>query len=145
MATQKWDIQDDDELYAAIRDETDYGTAKLPSTDDTGTDIKGIVQSAKRLLALKADVTTFYDDRGIAVALLGIACAKAKGAVENSPVQVKDVSGENVTFRTSDGSSLQIEQYEEMTQLGLSESDKTDTAVHNIEFTNDYLNDSYGG
>lgn len=142
--SQPWDIQDDTTLKAAVRDETDYDSDTLPEVDDDGAGLDGLVKSAKRTLALKAGVTDFYDDRGIAVALLGIVCAKSKGAVENSPVVTKDVSGQNVTFRTTDGSSLQVSHYEEMTQLGLSESKETDDAIQNIRFTNDYLSDSAG-
>lgn len=134
--SEPWDIQSDSDLRDAVRDETQYGTSKLP-TDR----LDGLIGSAKRVLALKADVTSFYDDRGIAVALLGITCAKAKGAVENSPVRVKDLAGQNTTFRTSDGSSIQIADYEEMTELGLSESEKTDAGVKQIRFTNDFLHD----
>ena len=140
--TEPWDIQDDSDLQTAARDETDYDEGTLPTDSDSGADLQGIIESAKRTLALKAGVTDFYDDRGIAVALLGITCAKAKAAVENSPLQVRDVSGQNVTFRTSDGDSLQVAQYEEMTRLGLSESTKTDDAIQNITFTNDYFSDS---
>lgn len=140
--TEPWDIQDDSDLQAAVRDETDYDERTLPTSSDGGADLEGIIESAKRTLALQAGVTDFYDDRGIAVALLGISCGKAKAAAENSPLQVKDVSGQNVTFRTSDGDSLQVAQYEEMTQLGLSESTKTDDAIQNITFTNDYFSDS---
>jgi hypothetical protein len=142
--SQPWDIQDDSDLKAAVRDETDYDSSTLPATDADGTDLDGLIQSGKRVLALQADVTDFYGDRGIAVALLGIVAAKAKASVENSPLQVKNVSGQDVTFRTSDGDSLQVSEYEEMTQLGLSESDVTDDAIQNIRFTNDYLSDSAG-
>jgi hypothetical protein len=140
--TEPWDIQDDSDLQTAARDETDYDEGTLPANSDSGADLQGIIESAKRTLALKAGVTDFYDDRGIAVALLGITCAKSKATLENSPLQVKDVSGQNVTFRTSDGDSLQVAQYEEMTRLGLSESTKTDDAIQNITFTNDYFSDS---
>ena len=137
--SQQWDIQDDGDLKDAVRAETQYDEDALSRPD-----LDSHVASAKRVLALQADVTQFYDDRGIAVALLGITCARAKGAVENSPVRVKDVAGQNVTFRTPDGSSLQVEQYEEMTQLGLSESEKTDRGVQNIRFTRDFLSDTSG-
>lgn len=134
---QQWDITDDSELETAIRGETQYDEGKLSQSD-----LETVISSAKRVLALKAGVTSFYDDRGMAVALLGISCAKAKGSVENSPVQVKNVSGQDVTFRTSDGSSLQVSHYEEMTQLGLAESEKTDEGVRGIRFTNTYMTDS---
>ncbi|WP_158294345.1 hypothetical protein, partial [Halorubrum sp. SP9] len=106
-------------------------------------DLSGLVDSGKRVLALRADVSDFYGDRGLAVALLGIVCAKAKGAVENSPVRVDNVGPNDVTFRTSDGSSLQLGQYEEMTQLGLSEASAVDDAIQGIEFTNTHFNDAY--
>ena len=134
---QPFDIADDSALETAVRGETQYDDKRL-SPDD----LDALIQSAKRVLALRAEVTQFYDDRGTAVALFGLVCAKAKAAVENSPLQVKNVSGQDVTFRTSDGDSLQVEQYESMVQTGLSQSDKTDEAIQNIRFTHDYLNDS---
>lgn len=134
---EPWDITDDAMLRDAVYTETQYDEGKLPVED-----LKGLVDSAKRVLSLKAGVTTFYDDRGITVALLGITAAKAKGAVENSPVQVKDLAGQNVTFRTSDGESLQLGQYEEMTRLGLVESEKTEAGTTEIRFTNTYFTDS---
>jgi hypothetical protein len=135
--TQNWDITTDSELKSAVRTETQYDTGKLSDSD-----LDGLVDSAKRVLAIKADVTSFYDDRGLAVALLGVTCAKAKGAVENSPVVTKNLAGGDVTFRTSDGSSLQLAQYEAMTQDGLSESESTDAGPQPVRFTNDYFSDS---
>jgi len=64
---QPWDIQDDSDLRAAVRDETDYDEGTLPANNDGGADLQGIIESAKRTLALKAGVTDFYDDRGIAI------------------------------------------------------------------------------
>jgi hypothetical protein len=132
----QWDITSDAELQTAVRHETQYDSGKI-----TAPDLEGLIRSAKRVLSLKADVTSFYDDRGIAVALLGITAAKAKGSVENSPVQVKNLGTEDVTFRASDGTSLQLSQYEEMTQLGLTESDTTDAGVQNLRLTNTYFHD----
>jgi len=133
---EQWDITSDAELQAAVRHETQYDTGKI-STEG----LEGVVRSAKRVLSLKADVTSFYDDRGIAVALMGITCAKTKGSVENSPVQVKNLGTEDVTFRASDGTSLQLGQYEEMTRLGLTEADTTDAGVQGIRLTNTFLHD----
>jgi len=64
-----------------------------------------------------------------------------KGSVENSPVQVKNLGTEDVTFRASDGTSLQLGQYEEMTRLGLTESDTTDAGVQGLRLTNTFLHD----
>lgn len=135
--TEDWDITNDDDLKSAVRAETQYDDNRLP-TDD----LSGLLKSAKRVLALKANVTSFYDDRGLAVALLGIVCAKSKGAVENSPVVVENVAGQDVTFRASDGSSIQLGEYEEMTRLGLAESESTDAGTQGIEFTRTFLSDS---
>ncbi|TKX52836.1 hypothetical protein EXE42_15250 [Halorubrum sp. SP3] len=125
-----FDITSNSDLRAAVRDETQYSESHISEED-----LSGLVDSGKRVLALRADVSDFYGDRGLAVALLGIVCAKAKGAVENSPVRVDNVGPNDVTFRTSDGSSLQLGQYEEMTQLGLSEASAVDDAIQGIEFT----------
>lgn len=134
---ETWDITDDSELRDAVRTETQYDDGKL-----TTEDLKGLVKSAKRVMALKADVTSFYDDRGLTVALLGVVCAKAKGAVENQPVRVDNIGAGDTTFRTSDGSSLQLAEYEEMTQLGLTESEKTDAGTHEIHLTGTYYSDN---
>ena len=131
---ESFDITNDSDLQTAVYSETGYDDGKL-STDD----LASLIDSAKRVLALRADTTGFYDDRGTAVALLGVTCAKAKGRVENQPVQVKNLGTEDVTFRTSDGSSLQLGQYEQMTQLGLSNADNTDAGTTRIRFTNNYL------
>jgi len=134
--SEQWDITSDEELESAVRGETSYDTGKLSNEDFTE-----VLQSGKRVLSLKADVTSFYTDRGIAVALQGIVMAKAKGAVENQPVRVKNLGPDDVTFRTSDGSSLQLGQYEEMTRLGLTESEKTDAGTKPLVLTNTYFND----
>jgi len=134
---QSYDITSDSDLQTAVRTETGYDEGTL-STDD----LNSLIDSAKRVLALKVGVTSFYDDRGLAVALLGVTCAKAKGAVENSPVRVKNLAGQDVTFRTSDGSSLQLGQYEEMTQLGLAESEKTEKGVQRLELTGTFYSDT---
>lgn len=136
---EAYDIADDAELRDAVYTETQYSRDKHIDEDD----LKGLVDSGKRVLALRADVSGFYGDRGIAVALLGIVCAKAKGAVENSPVRVNNIGPNDVTFRTSDGSSLQLGQYEDMTQLGLSNAEAVDDAIQRVEFTNTHFNDSY--
>jgi hypothetical protein len=136
MPSEPWVITDDSGLRDAVRDETAYDTGKI----DTET-LKGLLDSAKRILALQADVTSFYDDRGITMALLGVTCIKAKSHVENQPVRVKNLAGEDVTFRTTDGSSLQVEEYEEMTRLGLAESDKTDKGTTEIRLTRTFLHD----
>jgi hypothetical protein len=134
----EYDITNDTELRAAVRTETQYDDARL-STED----LKGLVDSAKRVLALRAEATDFYGDRGLSVALLGVVCAKAKGAVENSPVRVKNISQDDVTFRTSDGSSLQVGQYETMVQVGLSNSEVAqDDSVQGLELTNTYFSGS---
>lgn len=135
--TEPYDITSDSDLKTAVRTETQYDEKAL-STDD----LNNLIESAKRVLSLKAGVTSFYDDRGLAVALLGVTAAKAKGSVENSPVRVDNLAGQDVTFRTSDGSSLQIAQYEDMTQLGLAESEKTDEGVQRLELTGTWLSDS---
>jgi len=135
--TKSWDITSDSDLKKAVRSLTQYDDGELPTAE-----LDELIKDSKRILALKAGVKDFYQDRGLAVALLGTLAARSKAAVENSPLQVKDVSGQNVTFRTSDGDSLQVAQYEEMTRLGLSESTETDDAIQNITFTNDYFSDS---
>jgi len=131
---EAFDITDDSELSDAVRSETGYSPNKL--SDD---DLSGVIDSAKRVLALRADTTGFYDDRGTAVALLGVTCAKTKGRMENQPVEVKDLGTDTVTFRTPDGSSLQLTQYEQMTQLGLSNADNTDAGTTSIRFTNNFM------
>lgn len=139
---QPYDITTDSELKAAVRDETQYDSNTLPESDPDQPDLNGLLKSAKRVLALRAGVEDFYQDRGLAVALLGVTCAKSKGAVENQPVQVKNIATGDVTFRTTDGSSLQIEQYEQMTELGLAESSATDAGTKDIVFTNTFLSDT---
>jgi hypothetical protein len=138
--TESWDITTDTELMNAVRNETQYTTDQLPTQSDADDDpdLEGLLQSAKRVLSLKGDITAFYDDRGTAVALLGVTCAKAKGAVENSPVVTKDLGAQNVTFRASDGSSIQLDEYEEMTRLGLAESETADSATQTVEFTHTF-------
>jgi len=136
--SETFDITTDTELQSALRTETAYDTDILPP-DDT----EGLISSAKRELALKADITNFYDDRGTAVALLGLLCAKAKGRVENQPVQVKNLGTEDVTFRTTDGSSLQLQQYEDMVQLGLSNADNTDTDTASLRLTNTHTHGTF--
>ncbi len=135
---EDWDVTSDSELKSAVRTLTQYDEDILSAED-----LDGIAQNGKRQLALRADVSDFYGDRGIAVALLGMTSALAKGAVENSPVRVDNVGPNDVTFRTSDGSSLQLGQYEEMTQLGLSEASAVDDAIQGVEFTNTHFNDAY--
>lgn len=133
---EPFDIQSDTDLKSAVRTETQYDDGKLPTGD-----LDGLVQSAKRELAVRAGVTTFYDERGIAVALFGLTCVKAKSAVENSPVVTKNIGPNDVTFRTPDGDSLQVTQYETMVQRGLSDAQSTSAGSQNIEFTRTFLTD----
>ena len=133
---EAFDIQGDSDLRDAVRTETQYDDADISTSD-----LDGLIDSAKRLLALRTDATSFYDDRGLAVALLGVTCGKAKGAVENEPVRVENIGPLDVTFRTTDGSSLQVEQYAEMTQMGLSHAASVDDAVQGIELTNTHYHD----
>lgn len=139
MPTEPFDITNDVDLRDAVRMETDYGEETLSPER-----LSGLVDSAKRILALKGGVTDFYEDRGLAVALQGVTCAKAKGTVENSPVRAESISAIDTTFRTTDGSSLQVEQYEEMVELGLSESQSADDGQDDIYLTNTYFSDSRG-
>jgi len=132
-----FDIIDDASLRDAVRGETGYSEDKLSVED-----LNDLTNSAKRLLSLRADTTDFYEDRGTAVALLGVTAIKAKGRVENQPVQVKNLGIDDVTFRTTDGSSLQVAEYEDMVQLGLSNADNTDVGTTSIRFTNTHLSDS---
>ena len=134
---ESFDIEDNNDLIRAAYSETHYDESHIETEE-----ARDLMQSAKRTLALKAGVTDFYDDRGLAVALLGTTCAKMKGAVENSPVRVDNVGPNDVTFRTSDGSSIQITQYEDMTQTGLANSSKTDAGVQRMELTGTWLNDT---
>ena len=129
-----WDITNDEQLKQAIRSLTSYDKNKLSESE-----LDGVISHAKRELALRADTTGFYDDRGMAVALLGISASVAKGRTENQPVQVKNLGTDDVTFRTSDGGSLQVTQYEQMTQLGLSNADNTDAGTTSIRFTNNFM------
>lgn len=138
--SEPFDIQDDSDLKDAVRGETQYNDNELSEAD-----LDRIIKSAKRVLALRAEVTQFYNDRGIAVALQGITSAKAKGAVENSPVVVDEVAGNNVRFRTSDDSDIQLQQYEMMTEKGLAQSDVTDAGVQGIHLTRTWLTDSSSG
>jgi hypothetical protein len=133
---EAFDVTTDAQLRDAVRVETQYDDAELSTSD-----LDGIIDSAKRLLALRAEVTDFYGDRGTAVALLGVTCAKAKEAVENSPVRVDNVGPNDVTFRTSDGSSIQLAEYETMVQEGLSAADNTDAGVQGIELTGTHFSD----
>jgi len=138
--SQSWDVSDDNELEAAVRAQTQYDDGKL-SASDMDTHIK----NAKRELALRADVDQFYDDRGIAHALFGLVCAFTKGGVENSPVVTKNLGTEDVTFRTSAGSSLQLDQYESIVETGLGESAKTDAGIRDIHLTGTYFSDTSSG
>jgi hypothetical protein len=134
MTTESWDITDDSELKEAVRAETQYDDSKISPSD-----LSDLVASAKRELALKAGVSSFYDDRGITVALQGVVMAKGKGAVENSPVVTKNLAGQDVTFRSSDGSSLQLSQYERMVEEALTNSGVEDAGAHGIEITSTYM------
>jgi hypothetical protein len=51
---------------------------------------------------------------------------------------VKNLGPDDVTFRTTDGSSLQVTKYEQMTQRGLANADNTDAGTAMIRFTHDY-------
>jgi hypothetical protein len=131
--SEPFDIIDDSDLTNAVRAETGYDDGKIAPSD-----FDSLIDSAKRDLALMADVTNFYDDRGTAVALWGILCVKAKGHVENQPVVTDNLGPDDVTFRTTDGSSLQVHQYEQSIQRGLSNADNTDAGTTKIRFTNTY-------
>jgi len=135
-----FDITSEAELKTAIRARTQYNESEL-SADD----IEAQIHDAQRDLLLQTGIeeADFYSDRGVTQALLGMACVKSKGAVENSPVVTKNLAGEDVTFRTSDGSSLQVTEYEQMVQQGLANSEAADEAGPKmIRFTRGFLTDS---
>lgn len=136
--SESFDITSDSELTDAVRSETGYDDGKIDPLD-----FDQLIESAKRELALKADLTKFYDDRGTAMALWGILCVKAKAHVENQAVVTDNVGPDDVTFRTTDGSSLHVQQYEETIQLGLSSADNTDVGTTNIRFTNNYMSGDF--
>lgn len=131
-----WDIDDNGGLIDTVRSETGYDESRLP-TDA----LSSIIKSAKRELALRAGVESFYDDRAITMALQGLVEAKAKGRVENSPLSVKNIGPEDVTLRVPDGSELQVAQYEEMIQLGLAEANTDRGGPEPLRVTNAYFND----
>lgn len=139
MNNESFDITNDGGLVDAVYSETQYNEGHISEAD-----VRDLLNGAKRLLALRASVTDFYGDRGLAVALEGMTCAKVKGAVENSPVRVSNVGPDDVTFRTSDGESLQLAQYEDMVQRGLSNAESTDAGTQGVEITNTHFNDSKG-
>ncbi len=64
---EPYDITSDTQLRDAVYTETQYSKDKHITEDD----VDGLIESGKRVLALRADVSDFYGDRGIAVALLG--------------------------------------------------------------------------
>ena len=132
--SEPFDITDDSDLTDAVRAETGYDDGAIEPSD-----FDSLIDSAKRDLALRADITSFYDDRGTAVALWGILCVKAKSHAENQPVVTDNIGPDDVTFRTTDGSSLQVSQYEQAIQRGLSNADNTDAGTTNIRFTNTHL------
>jgi len=132
--SESFDITSDTELSSAVRTETGYDSDKVDSGD-----MDGLIDSAKRELALMADSTNFYADRGITHALVGLTCVKAKAHVENQPVTTKNLGPDDVTFRTTDGSSLQVQQYEESIRRGLANSGETEEGTETIRFTNTHL------
>jgi len=137
---QPWDVTSGTDVEASVRGLTDYGDAEID--DSTFTEI---LNAAKRELALRADVTDFYDDRGLAQALVGMTCVQAKAHVENQPVRTDNIGPNDVTFRTTDGSSLQVGQYEQMIQTGLAHADEGDSAKPNIYLTNGYMTEDRTG
>ena len=136
---QPFDITDDTELIHAVRTETGYGPELLETNSPEGTDLTGLVESAKRDLALRADITSFYEERGTAVALLGVTCIKAKSAVENVPVRAESIAAQDTTFRTTDGTSFQINDYERLVEQGLSSASSVSDTADDIHLTNTFF------
>jgi len=134
---EDFDVTSDNELRSAVRGLTDYDEGMVD-----GPSLRDLTKAAKRELALQADITSFYDDRGTAVALTGTLCALAKGHVENSPVLSDNIGPNDVTFRTTDGSSLQVAQYESMVQRGLANADTTDAGTKGLRLTNTFYGDT---
>jgi len=132
-----YDITSDSEAKNAVRRLTQYSDSDISTND-----LDGVLSDAKREIALRAEATNWYSDRGLGHALVGMTAALAKGAVENSPVRIDNIGPNDVTFRTSDGDSLQVAKYEDMVQRGLAESDETTAGTQGIRLTNTWLNDT---
>lgn len=132
-----YDITSDNEAKNAVRRLTQYDESDISTSD-----LDGVLEDAKREIALRSEATKWYSDRGLGHALVGMTAALAKGAVENSPVRVANIGPNDTTFRTSDGESLQLGQYEDMVQRGLAESDETSAGTQSIRLTNTWLNDT---
>lgn len=119
MPTEDFDLTSNSELKAEVRDMTDYTDTSLLSESQLDTNVR----VAKRILATELGVTDFYNDRGVALALLGVTCIEAKSTVENDSTVSYDFGGGiSVESRESDGDSLQVQRYENLIEKGMSES-----------------------
>jgi hypothetical protein len=124
-----YDITSNTELDERVRAETGYEDTpdELPQSD-----LETLRANAKLVLATDAGVDDgWYTDRGLGLALLGVTCVKAKARVENYSVSSWSLGGGDVSIEVedSDGSSIQMTEYENMIQMGMARADDVDATL----------------
>jgi hypothetical protein len=138
MADESYDITDDSELKVAVRDATDYQSTDILSEAQ----LQSRINSAKRILATELELPSpdFYADRGLTLALEGIACIEAKCAVENEAVAQYDFGGGvTVEARDSKGNSLQTQRYEHRITKGLAKTNVSQPPQRMLHNTTGYI------
>lgn len=133
-----YDIDGDGALAQRVRAETGYDDSpdELPQTD-----LDMLIETAKLQLdaQFRTDIPTFYDDRGLTLALLATVAIKAKAYVENVSVDVWDFDGGRIETRDTTGESFQVAQYEQMLTAGMAAVQTAQRRGPTFQNTHDYI------
>lgn len=134
---------DDTELTEAVRGETGYedNSDEVPSSQ-----MDVIVERAKGKLQMRTGVSdgAWYNDDGLAFALVAYTCMRAKAAVENISLGSYTLGQEQVSFDTDDvEDSQQLQQWAGDVADGLAFSDADDDTGNLPRNTSDYVGETY--
>jgi hypothetical protein len=130
MALPSYAITSDTELITAVRDLTSYDDTQdeLPGDANTG-QMSGLVDQAKRDMAIKTGSDEWYDDLGYGNALVAHLAIIAKAAVENINLVSYSIGNERVELSNADPEdSQQIQTWAQQVANGL---DNAEVAFEN--------------
>lgn len=138
MSLPSFAVTSDQELERYARDKTSYdsNSDELPG-DNTGGQMEGIIDDAKRVLYMKTGSQDWYKDVGYGQALVAMTAMKMKEAVENVNIESYGIGDENLSFHNADpDDSQQIQSWASEVNEGLDESGLIFDKKQNLKLRN---------
>jgi len=123
----EYSIEGDSELKQMVRGLTHYADHEEELPDDVlETQIKVSKLRLKNKTNIDLEGGNFYDDDGIAQALLFTTCILAKCAAENYSIDRWDIGGSHIEARyAAEPDQIQFQQWAELVAEGLKNSEET--------------------